>query len=240
MAQYSDGNMNSNDFWEQRKDHPGPDAVRTAAMVATGLDVLSAEDEREALRVRRWRHNIQKVLLQTSPAVALTHEQAHEVNGWFSNVEAYDKMTLYSLNYSKLDKVLNRVIMLENSVKLRGDPYQICVRARTLVERWQPSSLPRILREAPRPQYFPPALRASHMNLDALSAQSHTSSLDLLASVSTAERLATRTPRPPRRTLVSTSTQTDDPLLNGVNGTQQPPDVRMADGTVNVVQNGTR
>lgn len=105
MAQYSDGNMNSNDFWEQRKDHPGPDAVRTAAMVATGcaphdfvsrippnldmkyfrrLDVLSAEDEREALRVRRWRHNIQKVLLQTSPAVALTHEvrrHAHFYSG---------------------------------------------------------------------------------------------------------------------------------------------------------------
>ena len=36
--------------------------------------MISPEDVREALRVRRWRHNIQKVMLQTSPAVALTHE----------------------------------------------------------------------------------------------------------------------------------------------------------------------
>ncbi|VDC04991.1 unnamed protein product [Peniophora sp. CBMAI 1063] len=248
MAQYSGMDIDSEDFWLARKEHPGSDAVRTAAMVATGLDSLSSEDEREALRVRRWRHNLQKVLLQTSPAVALAPEQARDVSGWLSQVEAYDKMTLYALNYSKLDKVLYRISLLEGSTKLRGDPYSISTRARALSERWQPSSLPRTLRDAQtaRSPYFPPSIRTLHPTLSALNAQSHTSSLDLLAAVSTAERMATLTPQPPppppppRRILVSSSAQTDDDISNGVNGTLSLIGERTRDTTASPVQNGTR
>ena len=88
-----------------------------------------------------------------------------------------------------------------------------------------------------RSQYFPPSLRPMHPAVSALSTQSHASSLDLLAAVSTAERLAIRTPQPPRRILVSSSAQTDDALSNGLNGAQ-PLDAIMEDAPPAHLQNG--
>ncbi|KAG6829570.1 hypothetical protein H0H92_004119 [Tricholoma furcatifolium] len=89
----------------------------------------------DALKVRDWRHKLQKAFLSSKS----TPDEAEMPNldTLFSTVEAYDKMTVAYLQFSKIGKVMRHITLLDASKVPRDDEFRFKERAQALVERWQ-------------------------------------------------------------------------------------------------------
>ncbi|VDC05912.1 unnamed protein product [Peniophora sp. CBMAI 1063] len=120
------------------------------------LDGLSDEEKKEAEKVRRWRHDIQRELLPTPEYLQrrgpLTVEIARPVDIWFKEIESYDGMTIQSLSYSKIGKVMRHVVLLDAELLPSSvdDAFGFRERARKLVDSWH-SELVRSPRHRSRP-----------------------------------------------------------------------------------------
>ncbi|CAE6404498.1 unnamed protein product [Rhizoctonia solani] len=94
-------------------------------------DAAMANDP-EAAKVKEWRHKLQRAFLtKTSPAP----EEMAGLDTVFTTVESYDKMTVEYLSYSKIGKVMRKIIQLPSIPS--DDQYHFRQRAQALVTKWQ-------------------------------------------------------------------------------------------------------
>ncbi|KAG8710879.1 hypothetical protein FRC11_004017 [Ceratobasidium sp. 423] len=96
-----------------------------------GDDAAMASDP-EAAKVKEWRHKLQRAFLtKTSPAP----EEMSGLDLVFTTVENYDKMTVEYLSYSKIGKVMRKIIQLPTIPS--DDQFHFRQRAQALVIKWQ-------------------------------------------------------------------------------------------------------
>ncbi|KAH7339980.1 hypothetical protein B0J17DRAFT_627981 [Rhizoctonia solani] len=96
-----------------------------------GDDAAMANDP-EAAKVKEWRHKLQRAFLtKTSPAA----EEMVGLDSVFTTVESYDKMTVEYLSYSKIGKVMRKIIQLPTIPS--DDQFHFRQRAQALVTKWQ-------------------------------------------------------------------------------------------------------
>ncbi|KAH8995192.1 hypothetical protein EDB86DRAFT_3064543 [Lactarius hatsudake] len=89
----------------------------------------------EAVRVRDWRHKLQKTFLNDK-GTGPKPEEMPACNELFTAIEQYDKMNIHYLSYSKIGKVM-RHIHLQPSDKIpRDDEFHFRTRAKALVDKW--------------------------------------------------------------------------------------------------------
>jgi len=89
----------------------------------------------EAVRVRDWRHKLQKTFLNDK-GTGPKPEEMPACNDLFTSIEQYDKMNIHYLSYSKIGKVM-RHIHLQPSDKIpRDDEFHFRSRAKALVDKW--------------------------------------------------------------------------------------------------------
>ncbi|KAG9124704.1 hypothetical protein FRC07_010563 [Ceratobasidium sp. 392] len=113
-----------------------PNKFAAAAAATTnadedGDDAAMASDP-EAAKVKEWRHKLQRAFLtKTAPAA----EEMAGLDAVFTTVENYDKMTVEYLSYSKIGKVMRKIIQLTNIPS--DEEYHFRQRAQALVTKWQ-------------------------------------------------------------------------------------------------------
>ncbi|KAF8602530.1 hypothetical protein BDV93DRAFT_545196 [Ceratobasidium sp. AG-I] len=106
-------------------------APAAAAADEEGDDAAMASDP-EAAKVKEWRHKLQRAFLTKTAPVP---EEMAGLDTVFTTVEQYDKMTVEYLSYSKIGKVMRKIIQLTNIPS--DDQYHFRERAQALVTKWQ-------------------------------------------------------------------------------------------------------
>ncbi|KAH9973947.1 hypothetical protein BJV74DRAFT_782618 [Russula compacta] len=98
-------------------------------------DRASLASDPEAVRVRDWRHKLQKTFLNDK-GTGPKPDEMPACNELFTAIEQYDKMNIHYLSYSKIGKVM-RHIHLQPSEKIpRDDEFHFRSRAKALVDKW--------------------------------------------------------------------------------------------------------
>ncbi|KAG6815989.1 hypothetical protein H0H87_009629 [Tephrocybe sp. NHM501043] len=117
-----------------KKDAGSPPPAKKARREEDGEDAHMQNDQ-EALRVREWRHRLQKAFLSAKN----TPDEADmpTLDALFSTVEAYDSMTVAYLQFSKIGKVMRHITLLKDNLIPRDAEFRFRARAQTLVEKWQ-------------------------------------------------------------------------------------------------------
>ncbi|KAK7034927.1 hypothetical protein R3P38DRAFT_2771985 [Favolaschia claudopus] len=107
-------------------------------MEADNINVVTAELESnpEALKVRNWRHQLQKTFLSKNNILLKADEMA-KIDVLFKTIEDYEGITMAYLTFSKIGKVMRHILLLESSRIPRDDEFHFHDRARGLVEKWQ-------------------------------------------------------------------------------------------------------
>ncbi|KAJ7190674.1 hypothetical protein GGX14DRAFT_482924 [Mycena pura] len=93
------------------------------------------EADPEALKVREWRHKLQKTFLSSNKALP-KEEEMPAVDKLFTTVEQYQNMNIDYLTFSKIGKVMRHIHLLEPSKVPRDNEFQFRDRAKALVDRW--------------------------------------------------------------------------------------------------------
>ncbi|KAJ7645008.1 hypothetical protein B0H17DRAFT_458673 [Mycena rosella] len=93
------------------------------------------ESDPEALKVREWRHKLQKMFLSSNKSLPKEDEMP-AVNTLFTTVEGYQNMTIDYLTFSKIGKVMRHIHLLEPGKVPRDDEYNFRDRAKALVDNW--------------------------------------------------------------------------------------------------------
>ncbi|KAG8897611.1 hypothetical protein FRB99_008044 [Tulasnella sp. 403] len=86
----------------------------------------------EAVRVKEWRHRLQRAFLTTKSPVASDMPALDQI---FHTVETYENLTIDYLQFSKIGKVMRRIASLQEIP--RDDEFHFRDRAQTLVTKWQ-------------------------------------------------------------------------------------------------------
>ncbi|KAI0743661.1 hypothetical protein C8Q80DRAFT_1220598 [Daedaleopsis nitida] len=88
----------------------------------------------EALKVRDWRHKLQKAFL--NPKAVPKEEEMTGFDQLFSTVENYPNMTTEYLLFSKIGKVMRHINALSVDRVPRDDEFKFRERAKVLVDKW--------------------------------------------------------------------------------------------------------
>ncbi|KAI0364417.1 Tudor/PWWP/MBT, partial [Pilatotrama ljubarskyi] len=88
----------------------------------------------EALKVREWRHKLQKAFLNTKATPK--EEDMPGLDQLFSTVENYENMTIEYLTFSKIGKVMRHIHALSDDKVPRDDEFKFRERAKVLVDKW--------------------------------------------------------------------------------------------------------
>lgn len=88
----------------------------------------------EALKVREWRHKLQKAFLNQK--VIPKEEEMPALDQLFSTVENYSNMTMEYLLFSKIGKVMRHIHVLTDDKVPRDDEFKFRERAKVLVDKW--------------------------------------------------------------------------------------------------------
>ncbi|KAJ7847319.1 hypothetical protein B0H14DRAFT_918706 [Mycena olivaceomarginata] len=88
-----------------------------------------------ALKVREWREKLQKMLL-SHPSSAKEDEMS-AVDALFSVLEQFEGMNPVCLAFSKIDKVMRYIYVLEPHKVPRDDEFKFRDRAKVLVDKWR-------------------------------------------------------------------------------------------------------
>ncbi|KAE8539416.1 hypothetical protein D1P53_004516 [Cryptococcus gattii VGV] len=102
------------------------DKKKTAAATKAEGDEDPLASNPECVKVKDWRHKLQKAFLGDS----MPAESA-----MFESVESYDSMTIEALQYSKIGKVMKKIMGL-TTIPL-NDKYELTKRAGKLMHQWQ-------------------------------------------------------------------------------------------------------
>ncbi|KAF5348117.1 hypothetical protein D9756_010760 [Leucocoprinus leucothites] len=89
----------------------------------------------EALKVRDWRHKLQKTFL--SHKGLPKDEEMPGIDALFTTVENYDKITIEYLQFSKIGKVMRHIAVLADEKVPRNAEFKFKERADALVKKWQ-------------------------------------------------------------------------------------------------------
>ncbi|KAJ3561459.1 hypothetical protein NP233_g10179 [Leucocoprinus birnbaumii] len=92
-------------------------------------------DDPEALKVRDWRHKLQKTFL--SHKGLPKDEDMPSIDTLFTTVEQYDKITIEYLQFSKIGKVMRHIAVLPDDKVPRNAEFKFKDRADALVKKWQ-------------------------------------------------------------------------------------------------------
>ncbi|KAG6852932.1 hypothetical protein C0991_008046, partial [Blastosporella zonata] len=98
-------------------------------------DDATLQADPEAIKVREWRHRLQKAFLSNKSTPDDGDMPA--LDQLFSIVEAYQTMTVAYLQFSKIGKVMRHITLLDDMRIPRDAEFKFKDRAQTLVERWQ-------------------------------------------------------------------------------------------------------
>ncbi|KAJ7082123.1 hypothetical protein C8R44DRAFT_862652 [Mycena epipterygia] len=99
-------------------------------------DPVKLESDPEALKVREWRHKLQKAFLSGNRNKPLpTTDEMPVLNALFTTIEAYP-MNVDYLNFSKIGKVMRHINLLESNKLLRDEEFHFHDRAKALVDKW--------------------------------------------------------------------------------------------------------
>ncbi|ODN73165.1 hypothetical protein L202_07730 [Cryptococcus amylolentus CBS 6039] len=90
------------------------------------------EDDPVSLKVKGWRHVLQKAFLGNSMPSA---ESIHSFDETFREIENYEEMTIEALQFSKIGKVMRKMVSLKNIPE--NDKYKFTDRAGALMNKWQ-------------------------------------------------------------------------------------------------------
>ncbi|WVW86153.1 hypothetical protein I302_108194 [Kwoniella bestiolae CBS 10118] len=85
----------------------------------------------ECVKVKDWRHKLQRAFLSKSLPSA---EEMPTYDDLFKTIESYDSMTIDALQYSKIGKVMKKIMTL-NEIP-RNDDFKITDRASKLMHQW--------------------------------------------------------------------------------------------------------
>ncbi|KAI0674894.1 hypothetical protein C8Q78DRAFT_508117 [Trametes maxima] len=88
----------------------------------------------EALKVREWRHKLQKAFLNNKAAPK--EDDMPALDQLFSTVENYENMTIEYLTFSKIGKVMRHIHALSDDKVPRDDEFKFRERAKVLVDKW--------------------------------------------------------------------------------------------------------
>ncbi|KAI0644711.1 hypothetical protein C8Q79DRAFT_790447 [Trametes meyenii] len=88
----------------------------------------------EALKVREWRHKLQKAFLNNKAAPK--EDDMPTLDQLFSTVETYENMTIEYLTFSKIGKVMRHIHALSDDKVPRDDEFKFRERAKVLVDKW--------------------------------------------------------------------------------------------------------
>ncbi|KAF8625302.1 hypothetical protein AX15_005435 [Amanita polypyramis BW_CC] len=88
----------------------------------------------EALRVRDWRHKLQKSFLSNKGLPK--DEEMPALNNLFTTVENYDKINIQYLSFSKIGKVMRHIAILPEEKVPRDAEFKFRDRAKALVDKW--------------------------------------------------------------------------------------------------------
>ncbi|KAJ7659476.1 hypothetical protein B0H17DRAFT_1096092 [Mycena rosella] len=108
---------------------------RASKKVKTGDASAKLESDPEALKVREWRHKLQKTFLSSNKSLPKEDEMP-AVNTLFTTVEGYQNMNIDYLTFSKIGKVMRHIHLLEPGKVPRDDEYNFRDRAKALVDKW--------------------------------------------------------------------------------------------------------
>ncbi|THU87098.1 hypothetical protein K435DRAFT_354999 [Dendrothele bispora CBS 962.96] len=88
----------------------------------------------EAVKVRDWRHRLQKTFLSNK---AVPKEQDMPgMDQLFAAIESYDKMNIEYLQFSKIGKVMRHITALDADRVPKDEEFKFRERAKTLVDKW--------------------------------------------------------------------------------------------------------
>ncbi|KAJ7260314.1 hypothetical protein B0H12DRAFT_1107750 [Mycena haematopus] len=93
------------------------------------------ESDPEALKVREWRHKLQKTFLSSNKALPKEDEMP-TVDALFTTVEGYENMNIGYLTFSKIGKVMRHIHLLDAAKVPRDDEFHFRDRAKALVDKW--------------------------------------------------------------------------------------------------------
>ncbi|KIM71922.1 hypothetical protein PILCRDRAFT_830073 [Piloderma croceum F 1598] len=92
------------------------------------------EGDEEAIRVRTWRHKLQKAFLSKGMPMP---DDMHELNTLLTCIEQYDNMTIQYLLSSRILKVMRHITLLDEEKMPRNAEYNFLGRAQVLVDKWR-------------------------------------------------------------------------------------------------------
>ncbi|ETW81208.1 hypothetical protein HETIRDRAFT_319450 [Heterobasidion irregulare TC 32-1] len=98
--------------------------------------MVESEDEAdpEAVKVREWRHRLQKTFLTDGKDPK--PEDMPACDELFTAIEQYEKMNIHYLLFSKIGKVMRHIYMQTPEKIPRDDDFHFRDRANVLVEKW--------------------------------------------------------------------------------------------------------
>ncbi|OXG81533.1 hypothetical protein C345_04873 [Cryptococcus neoformans A2-102-5] len=106
------------------------DKKKTVSKAEGDEDPLASNPE--CVKVKDWRHKLQKAFLGESMPAESEMPHWNEV---FESIESYDSMTIEALQYSKIGKVMKKIMGL-TTIPL-NDKYEFTKRAGKLMHQWQ-------------------------------------------------------------------------------------------------------
>ncbi|KAG5338622.1 hypothetical protein C0989_006753 [Termitomyces sp. Mn162] len=98
-------------------------------------DDSTMQGDPEAIKVRDWRHKLQKAFLSAKSTP--DDSDMPTLDTLFTTVESYTTMTVAHLQFSKIGKVMRHITLLEDRRVPRDGEFKFRARAQALVERWQ-------------------------------------------------------------------------------------------------------
>ncbi|KAJ7085161.1 hypothetical protein B0H15DRAFT_931873 [Mycena belliarum] len=108
-----------------------PRAGKKAKVVT---DAAKLESDPEALKVREWRHKLQKTFLSNKSLPK--EDDMPDIDTLFTAVEGYQDMNIDYLTFSKIGKVMRHIHLLEANKVPRDEEFKFRERAKALVDKW--------------------------------------------------------------------------------------------------------
>ncbi|EIM80969.1 uncharacterized protein STEHIDRAFT_161976 [Stereum hirsutum FP-91666 SS1] len=115
-------------------DDAGPSKVASPPAKKAKKDDDPMASDPEALKVREWRHRLQKTFL--TDAKEPKPEDMPACDELFTTIEQYDNMNIGYLQFSKIGKVMRHIFMQPPQKIPRDDEFKFRDRANVLVEKW--------------------------------------------------------------------------------------------------------
>ncbi|PFH53662.1 hypothetical protein AMATHDRAFT_900 [Amanita thiersii Skay4041] len=98
------------------------------------IDEAQLSKDPEAIKVREWRHKLQKSFLSNKGAPK--DEEMPLLDDLFTTVESYDRINIQYLSFSKIGKVMRHIAALTSDKIPRDDEFKFRERAKALVDKW--------------------------------------------------------------------------------------------------------